>query len=62
LSRVSAHFGLERPYQFGRVFVLLATLALAIVVLAAALFFWTREGRADRGLSWARHATGTSSI
>jgi lysophospholipase L1-like esterase len=52
MSRIRAHFGLERPYRFGRLLVLLATIALAIVVLAAALFFWTREGRADRGLSW----------
>lgn len=52
MSRIRTHFGLERPYQFGRVLVLLAATALAIVVLAAALFFWTREGRADRGLSW----------
>ena len=52
MSRISAHFGLERPYQFGRLLVLLATLALAIVVLAAALFLWTRSGGVDRGLSW----------
>ena len=52
MSRIRAHFGLERPYRFGRLLVLLVTIALAIVVLAAALFFWTREGRADRGLSW----------
>jgi lysophospholipase L1-like esterase len=52
LSRVRAHFGLEQPYRFGRVLVLLATLALSLVVLAAVLFLWSRGGRADRGISW----------
>ena len=52
MSGLRAHFGLERPYRFGRVLVLVATLALSLVVLAAALFLWTRSGGADRGLSW----------
>lgn len=52
MSRFSAHFGLERPYRFERVLVLLVTLALSTVVLGAALFLWARDGSADRGLSW----------
>lgn len=52
MSRVGAHFGLERPYRFGRLLVLLATLALSLVVLAAVLFLWSRDGSADRGISW----------
>jgi lysophospholipase L1-like esterase len=52
LSRLRAHFGLEQPHRFERLLVLLVTVFLSIVVLAAALFLWTRRGNAGRGLSW----------
>jgi lysophospholipase L1-like esterase len=52
VSALRRHFGLERPYRFGRFLALLATIGLAVVVLAAALFLWSRGGGADRNLSW----------
>jgi lysophospholipase L1-like esterase len=51
VSALRRHFGLERPFRFGRVLILLATIVLAIVVLAAAIALWARGG-AERGLSW----------